>query len=217
MSSIPPRALMFDLDGTLVNTMSGFADLAASIMSHHHGADWATARTRYLETSGLPFRRQLEVIVPSHPGNERAAEEFERRKRNICRATPMDHETRGALATLRERGLGLIVSSNTGQDFVDEFTRREAFRFDLALGFDVRAGMAKGRPHVERALAELRLDRRELWFIGDSLKDGDLARECGIEFVGRIGTFMPSDFEDRFAGVRTIRAIGDLVEMTCRR
>jgi phosphoglycolate phosphatase-like HAD superfamily hydrolase len=191
------RAVMFDLDGTLVDTMGAFADLAAVVMAERHGLDRAHARRRYLETSGIPFHQQLEVICQGDPRNAAASAEFEERKRAVCDATMMDAETVAGLEALRACGYRLVVSSNTGQPFVDDFARRERFRFDLALGFDARRGLAKGRPHVELACRELRVTTRELVFCGDSLKDAELAEACEVAFVGRLGTFTHDDFRAR--------------------
>jgi phosphoglycolate phosphatase len=188
------RVVMFDLDGTLVDTMGGFADLAAEVMARRHGFEWARARAQYLETSGLPFCKQLEVIAPGHGANQAASDEFERRKLAVCEATSMDARTRAGLEELRALGLKLVVSSNTGQGVVDEFVTRERFDFDLALGFDPAQGLGKGRPHVERALAVFGVEREALLFVGDSLKDAELAEECGVAFVGRLGTFREDDF-----------------------
>src|SRR5436190_23008458 len=111
---------MFDLDGTLVDTMGGFADLAADVMKARHGLEWAHARARYLETSGLPFCKQLEIISPGHAQNTPASDEFEARKLAVCEATSMDARTIAGLEALRAMGLRLVVSSNTGQAVVDQ-------------------------------------------------------------------------------------------------
>src|SRR5690349_4513168 len=95
------RAVMFDLDGTLVDTMGALADLAAEVMSSRHGYDRARARERYLETSGIPFHQQLEVILPGDVRNAAASAEFEQRKRAVCDATMMDAQTLEGLAGLR--------------------------------------------------------------------------------------------------------------------
>jgi beta-phosphoglucomutase-like phosphatase (HAD superfamily) len=73
-----PVGILFDMDGTLVDTMQVFADVAAGVMVKHHGLDRARARAAYLATSGIPFFQQLEVIVPGHAGHAAAAAEFER-------------------------------------------------------------------------------------------------------------------------------------------
>lgn len=211
-----PLALMFDLDGTLVDTMFRFAALAAEIMTAQHGDDPKTACARYLETSGLPFIQQLEVMHPSHAGNRRASDEFEHRKRAITASTPIDERTKATLAALRAQGLRLVLSSNTGQGFVDEFIRQNAEDFELALGFDETAQLAKGEPHVAKTCDALGLSRDQLWFVGDSLKDGELAAQCGLAFVGRLGTFTRSQFETQFPGVRTVEHPEQLLEMLCK-
>ncbi len=213
MSYTFPYAIMFDLDGTLVDTMLSFADLASEMMAKHHGDECSVARKRYLETSGIPFHQQLEVIHPAHAANGEASSEFEILKRRICDDAPMDAHTKEALAKLRALGIKLIVSSNTGQEFVDEFVEREGFSFDLALGFDDTQGLAKGRPHVDRTLAHLQVAADRLWFVGDSLKDGELAEDCGLSFVGRVGTFPRQSFADAYPTSKVIEAIGELVDL----
>jgi phosphoglycolate phosphatase len=203
-SAVPTvvRAVMFDLDGTLIDTMGGFADLAAEIMEARHGLVAAEGRRRYMETSGIPFRHQLEVIHPGHRENDAASDEFETRKRAVCDAAVMTAQTVAALERMQRTGIKVIVSSNSAQHFVDEFQTREAFRFDLVLGFG--NGLAKGKPHVDHTCERLGLGRDEILFCGDSLKDGELARACGIAFVGRLGTFTSDEFRRWDPAVRVV-------------
>jgi len=44
-----PKVVMFDLDGTLVDTMEHFADLAAELINQYYGVEWQLARRRYLK------------------------------------------------------------------------------------------------------------------------------------------------------------------------
>ncbi len=208
-----PVAALFDLDGTLVDTMPAFADLAADVLSARRGADRAWARARYLETSGIPFVHQLELISPGAPDNAAASAEFEARKLAVCRATRMDARTVVALEALRGLGLVLVVSSNTGQAVVDEFAESESFRFDLVLGFDPAAGLGKGAPHVERTLARFGIARGDLVLVGDSLMDAELAARCGVAFVGRVGTFRAEDFRRRDPDAITVEHIDELVPL----
>lgn len=201
---------MFDMDGTLVDTMAAFAELACDVMERFHGAERRAARARYLETSGAPFVRQLETIHPGHGANAAAASAFEAQKRAICERAAMSERTVRALEGLRSHGMRLIVSSNAGQPFVDAFARRAGVPFELVFGFDPARGLEKGRPHVERALAHFGLAAEHLWFVGDSLHDGHLARECGVQFVGRVGTFSQRAFAERFPDAPSIHEIDEL-------
>ena len=96
---------------------------------------------------------------------------------------------------------------------MDEFVRREGFEFDLALGFDADAGLAKGRPHVERAVQELGIEPDSILLVGDSLKDSDLAAEASVRFVGRVGTFRAAAFAQHRPGTHTINTIEELVAL----
>ena len=216
MSYPPPEMVLFDLDGTLVDTMFAFADLAAELMARDHGDEFDRARARYLGTSGVPFAHQLEIIHPGDSRNAAVSVEFERRKRALCERAPMGPRTVAALEALRALGVKLVLSSNTGQQFVDEFVAREGFAFDLALGFDADAGLAKGRPHFERAATVLGVPAERAWFVGDSLKDGELARACGLTFFGRVGTFRAEDFEQHTPGTHTIGHVEELVALVER-
>jgi phosphoglycolate phosphatase-like HAD superfamily hydrolase len=106
-----------------------------------------------------------------------------------------------------------VVSSHTGQHVVDEFAERERFRFDLALGFDPARGLAKGVPHIERTLAALAIGRERLLFVGDSLRDADLAEQAGVPFVGRVGTFSADDFRRRDPAAITVSHVDQLAAL----
>ena len=74
------RAVVLDLDGTLVDTMQTFADVASDVMASAFGISRAWGRARYLQTSGIPFFQQLEIIMPGNSANQRVAQRFERFK-----------------------------------------------------------------------------------------------------------------------------------------
>jgi phosphoglycolate phosphatase len=189
-----PRAVLFDLDGTLIDTMQVFADVAADVIVRHHGKDRARARSSYLATSGIPFFKQLEIIAPAHPRNAAAADEFERRKIEATGDVDPSEITLDALAQLRERGIAVAVCSNNFQDQVDRFAERCPEPLGLALGFG--AGLAKGPTHFDRACRTFSCDRDDLVFVGDSIADAELAQAYGIRFVGRLGTFDARTFAD---------------------
>jgi phosphoglycolate phosphatase-like HAD superfamily hydrolase len=81
-------------------------------------------------------------------------------------------------------------------------------RFDLVLGFG--DGLAKGKPHIDRAAAQFGVDRSQMLFVGDSLHDGEIAEAEGIPFVGVAGTFSFERFTLRFPHLPVIRRFGEL-------
>jgi phosphoglycolate phosphatase-like HAD superfamily hydrolase len=203
-----PQVLLLDLDGTLVDTMHAFADLAAEIIARRFELAPRNARRLYLQTSGVPFAQQLEVIFGEHPAAADAAAEYEGRKHAIAASAQMDEETRGALEDVRARGIGLVVSSNGMQPHVDRFAARARGLFHLALGFG--GALAKGEPHIALVERALGVRRERLAFVGDSLRDGELATAAGVRFVGRTGTFSRRELSARFPEAPVVESIAEL-------
>lgn len=206
-----PRAVLFDLDGTLIDTMGAFADVAADVLVKHHRIERARARRDYLLTSGVPFFRQLEVIAPGHPMNGRAADEFEERKLLATTDVEPTEETVQALAALRDAGIAVAVCSNNFQPQVDSFAERAKTEFALALGFG--NGLAKGPTQFDKACEVLDCTRDDLVFVGDSLADAGIALETGIRFVGKLGTFKATDFARVVPDAPVISEITELLTL----
>ena len=205
----PIRVVAFDFDGTVVDSMGGFADLAAEILAREHGITRAEGRRLYISTSGLPFVEQLEELYPTDRRNRVLAMEFEERKLAGFHAQSYFSDVKPGLDFLRGLGLKLAVCSNNSQDNVDTFV--EAHReptgvtFDHVLGLRP-GGFCKGRPHFDHLLKVENIGKDNLLLVGDSLKDAQKARTYGIRFLGRLGTFTKADFHAQFPGLPVVRS-----------
>ena len=195
-----PKAILFDLDGTLINTMEGFADLAAELMERDYNMPFKEGRRNYITTSGIPFKHQLEVIFPGNTVNFEVQKEFEIRKQEVFFNTPLDDDTILALNGLKELGIKVIVSSNNYHEFVLKyFNKYNKFSFDMILGY--KDGFAKGKAHILHVINEFRIVENEMIFVGDSLHDGDVAQELGIPFIGRLAIRTKKEFLSRFPDI----------------
>jgi phosphoglycolate phosphatase-like HAD superfamily hydrolase len=203
-----PKALLCDLDGTLIDSMPTLADLATDVMGEVYGTPRSLAREFYVATCGLPFIKQLDSIFPGDTRNQLASDLFEGRKPARCNQIQMPLEVVRTLADLKKSGTRVVVSSNNGVENVAAFSRNSGFPFDLVLGFG--GGLAKGKAHIDLAEATFGFDRSEMLFIGDSLHDGEIAAHEGIPFVGLAGTFSYERFVLRFPDVPVIRKFADL-------
>ena len=207
-----PRVLLCDLDGTLIDTMPILADLATDVLAEVYGMKRDLGRDMYLATSGLPFIRQLDFICPGDARNPAASDLFESRKPARCSSARMTADTRRCLSELQRRGMEVAVSSNNGVANVAAFVEASEFPFDLVLGYDGK-GLAKGRPHVQRAAETFGVTREQMLFVGDSLHDGEIAASEGLRFIGVAGTFSRERFALRFPGTPVVDRLADIVNL----
>ena len=202
------RVVMFDLDGTLVDSMGAFADIAADVISREYGMPYAEARANYLLTSGIPFFQQLEVLFPARADNPKLAAEFEDRKLGGFLEEKYFPEVEHVIPWLRSRGLKTVVSSNNFDYNVLRFVGDRKVEFDHVLGF--RDGFAKGKDHFLHIQGLEQVAPEQMVFVGDSLKDGERALAGGLEFVGRTGTFKAAEFEAAFPGYPVVDTLEGL-------
>lgn len=205
------RAIMFDFDGTIVDSMSAFADIAAEVMSKYLPIEAKEARRRYLETSGIPFFQQLEVIFPGNDLNRKTANEFEAKKLEGYYDEPLYDDAIETIARLRSSGLFTVISSNNFQELVDRFVEKKSIKFDVVLGF--KEGFEKGADHFRYIERLWQLTKNEIIFVGDSIKDGERAIGYGIEFIGKEGTFTGDEFSSAFPGSPTIKNLSELCSL----
>ncbi len=190
------EVVLFDFDGTLVDTMGRFADLAGSLISNEHELTLEEGRQAYLRTSGVPFFAQLAILFPQCPSNDRLVEEFETRKLAYYSGLDFLPDVPQAIEALRAGGLKVVISSNNFTDVVTRFLATSDVEFDLVLGFG--EGQAKGEPHFDLARRRFGTTRERLLFVGDSVRDAELAEEGQVAFIARLGTVPRDSFLARF-------------------
>lgn len=207
---IQTKALLFDFDGTLVDTMEGFADIAGEVINKFHPEiSFEDARRRYLETSGVPFFQQLEIILPGDPTNSQKAAIFEETKKDGFFRSTFSQEVRYVISELRRSGFIVGVSSNNFQYLIEQFISREGLQFDIVLGF--KDGFEKGKQHFEYVIKHFNLQKDDLTFVGDSLKDAEKAITNNIKFVGLCGTFSREQFLQKYPNIITIESLKELL------
>jgi len=206
-----PKILIFDFDGTIVDSMNEFADIASKVLNKHFGTPVETARNQYFETSGLPFFEQVELLHPKDPKNAVAVDEYETEKKVNYLSHKAFAEVPAAISQIREAGVKTVVSSNNFQELVDRLVERIGIEFDMVLGW--RENFAKGPEHFEHARKSFGCDKIDMIFVGDSLKDFDRALDYGIGFIGKTGTFSKDDFLRHNNGIKTIDSLSDLAAL----
>jgi phosphoglycolate phosphatase-like HAD superfamily hydrolase len=202
------RVIAFDFDGTVVDSMGGFGQIAGELLSQARGITEAEGRRLYRETSGLPFFQQLESLYPGAPDNPQIAETFESRKLAGFFSQPYFDDMAPALTILRAAGRRLAICSNNSQDNIESFVTRHDFTWDHVLGF--KPDFEKGPSHFDHVRNQESISKAEMLLVGDSLKDAEKAQDYGIAFIGRTGTFTRTDFKQAFPGVPVIDTLAEL-------
>lgn len=202
------RVLVLDFDGTVADTMTYLTELAAGLLVARYGMDREEARRAYVDTTGLPFVQQMEILYPGDDRNAETVRLFESDKRESMGRFDLFPDVGSTVAALRGAGIKVCVSSGNFADLILDFMAPRDLEVDLVMGF--RPGFEKGRDHFEYAMREFGSDPGSTVFVGDSIKDGERAEEAGIGFIGKTGLVTGEEFRARFRQIPVISALGEL-------
>jgi HAD superfamily hydrolase (TIGR01549 family) len=197
-----PKALLFDLDGTLLDSFAVhyqayeamFARFGIRITRETFLASYSPNWYHTYERMGLPGNSWDDA-------NAYWLEEAAKRQAELFPGV------REMLATLgRSRKLGLVTSGSRHRVMTDlERTGIRPYFQIVVTGNDIK--QPKPSPEgLELALASLGLQPHEAVYLGDSYADYEMARSAGVEFLG-----VSSAFEDD--GPRPYRTMSSVVDL----
>ncbi|MEJ2721375.1 MAG: HAD family hydrolase, partial [bacterium] len=170
------EAVLFDLDGTLLNTLEDIADAANTVLVRHGYPTHALDDYRYFVGDGAPVlvRRVIPEAARSDDVVERLYEEFRvEYGRNWNAKTRPYAGVPAMLDGLSRLSLKLAVLSNKP----DDFTRRCVSELLPEGRFDVVSGVRNGTPPKPdptgalRIAAELEIAPERCLFAGDTSID----------------------------------------------
>ncbi len=202
------KAVIFDFDGTIADTMPFLSDLAVGLMTATYEISEKDATSRYRETTGMDFGTQIEQMFPGHPGNWKVVSAFEERKRERFLEHPVFSEVVPILEQFRSRHVRRFICSSTKDSIVTEYTRKTELDglFDGCYGY--RAGFSKNQ-QIDFILQRYGLTPDEVLFVGDSLLDHEFVRDNGVTFIGIRRLFDEWEFKER-----GLRSVQDLTALT---
>lgn len=201
--------LVFDLDGTLVDTMGDYGDKAALLMEEHYGTDRVEARNLYFKTSGLPFEQQLKIIYPDQCNTDEVADKFEDWKDGYLQEITLPEDIEALFIQWRKSGYKIAISSNNLQIYVDRLAAD--WPVDAALGYRPAEQYGKGEAHFKTLEETFNLDRQKMLFTGDSPNDARIAGECRVDFTALLTEeFTPDDFKKYDADIILLDHLAEL-------
>jgi pyrophosphatase PpaX len=180
MPETRPYAVLFDLDGTLIDSI---ALLLASMQHTFHGRARKPSDSEWIEGLGTPLPKQLTPYVESDEDRERLV--------NRYRTFQHEHHDRlmaryegviDTLALLFQRGHPMAVVTSKGNAMMDrglKFIGADEY-IEVAIGYD-SVHIHKPDPFpVRAALEKLAYGANEAVFVGDSPHDVDSGNAAGV-------------------------------------
>jgi phosphoglycolate phosphatase len=212
------KAVVFDLDGTLLDTLDDLADSANRVLAAGGYPEHPVDAYRYFVGDGLQIL--VERILPEENRTREAirmlAEAFkEEYSRNWHVKSVMYDGIDIMLNGLQQSGLRLSVLSNKPHDFTCMCVRKmlPAWTFEPLLG--ARPGVAK-KPDPIAALeiaARLGLDPGEILYLGDTATDMKTATGAGMYPVGALWGFRTAEELTQNGAARLISRPQQLLDL----
>lgn len=186
------RAVIFDLDGTLLNSLEDLAAAANFALRRRGFPERTVEEVRRFVGNGVPLL--IRRAVPdgtSEKVEEECLEDFRAyySEHMMDRTAPYPGIP-SLLRNLREQGYRLAVVSNKFETAVQALCRH-AFGplLDAAVG-DREGYRKKPAPdNLLRCMKQLKVRREEVLYIGDSPTDIEAAGNTGVDFIGVLWGF----------------------------
>ena len=179
------RAIIFDLDGTLLDTLGDLTDAVNHILQKHGYPLRTLQEIRTFVGNGAAqlLRRALPEGTDENTVQDLLAEyQIYYLHHSEIRTAPYEGITE-LLNQLQRRGIKMAVVSNKGDLQVKPLVAKYFPQIPIALG--EQEGMRR-KPHtdmVEHALRLLDIPREEAAFMGDSEVDGETANNANLPFL----------------------------------
>jgi phosphoglycolate phosphatase/AHBA synthesis associated protein len=175
-------AVLFDLDGVLVDSFEAWLATVNEVAVRFGGAPFPRERIRAIFGQGV--EADAETLYPGHAPAEIRRAYDETLPRHVP-AVAVNPEARSVLDRLGRRGVRRAIVTNTQQSLAERILEAKG----LAAAVDVVSAMRAGvreKPHPDlltTALASLRVPPGSALMVGDSRYDEEAAVAAGVRFL----------------------------------
>jgi phosphoglycolate phosphatase len=210
------RAVLFDLDGTLVDSYAALAEAVNHARREHGLHELSAARIRDFVGDGLEKMLQRAFETDDVPRSAQIA--FESRYDEICCAkSKVLEDVAETIATLDSLGVAMAVCTNKPTSFsrkILEFLGLAPF-FRAIVGPDLSGARKPDARHVLHTLQSTHCEAGETLFVGDMPIDVHAARNSGIDVAvvptgsstpEALRAAKPDHFLDRFSDLLAVVA-----------
>ncbi len=191
------KTIIFDLDGTLLNTLDDLAAATNYALAQHQLPQRTKEEVRWFVGNGI--RKLIERAVPAKTPlivQEAVYATFNTYYKAHCNdATKAYYGVMELLNMLRSAGCKTAIVSNKADYGVQELAK-QYFSGALDAACGERAGIAK-KPAPDMLLAvmqKLGADKATTIYVGDSDTDIETARNAGVHCIGACWGFRGREF-----------------------
>ncbi len=191
------KAVFFDLDGTLINSLDDLADTTNDVLARHGLPTHPVQDYRYFVGDGIYTMLQRTVPKGTDPALVDALVTLAKAEygQHWARKTQVYAGIATMLEELQAKGVQLAVLSNKLQKFttmvVHHFFPQQPF---ILVKGSPEGGKAKPDPTMALAMAqELGVRPQEVLFMGDTRVDMETATAAGMVPVGVLWGFRPKE------------------------
>lgn len=210
------KTVIFDLDGTLLNTLDDLAAATNYALAQHGLPQRTTEEVRWFVGNGI--KKLIERAVPGGTSDmvqEEVYATFNAYYKQHCNdATQAYSGVMELLTALRRRGCKTAIVSNKADYGVQELVQRYfAANLDAACG--ERAGIAK-KPAPDMLLAvmqKLGAEPQTTIYVGDSDTDLETARNAGVPCIGACWGFRGREFLVQHGAELLAETPGEVLEL----
>ena len=214
------KVIIFDWDGTVVNTMPIKIKNASAIFSEFYNVNPTDVKESYSKHSGIPRRELFELIAKENIGRGLSVFEYNRLSseftlRNISSYKMhkvFDESNREVLEWLSSQGLMLFVSSSAIQSEIHELAESLELNKYFQDIFGSFKDFKKGKAHIDHIRKNYNIKTSEIIFVGDEKADIRLSGRLGVMCIGIVHDKHESLLDIEFAD-HVINHLVDLKEI----
>lgn len=192
------KAVVFDLDGTLLDTIKDIANAMNLVLSRYNFPVHDLNSYRFFIGSGIAklVERALPSDISESAKYPKLVEEFlEEYALHLDKFTAPYEGIVELLDELTKLGVPLAILSNKADEFMDEVVSNYFSRWSFSVVFGARYGMpTKPDPYSAFEIAEImKLQPSEMVYLGDSDIDMQTAVNAGMYGVGAAWGFRSAE------------------------
>ena len=193
-----PKLIIFDLDGTLLNTLEDLADSGNYILSKYGFNQHSLDDYRYFVGNGI--YKLVERILPENKREKTFVEEVRSEFMTYYDQHKADKTApyQGIIELLEElqqRGIQMAIASNKAQEAMDPLVEFYFPTVTFAAVFGQRTGIpTKPNPDIVfDILNKTNISKSDTLYVGDTAVDMQTAKSAGVKSVGVLWGFRPKE------------------------